>query len=391
MHLVIHHIRFCVKDSVEFSLLLRDKLGFSLYGNRKSNNANCTSGIVLRHNNITFVIDERNHSANGPSDHLCSGNLSQNVDTVCDICFACTNIPSFFVEHPQLTKELVVAPVTENHLTDGIVSYAVIKSPIGNLQHTLIDLSKFKGAFLPGFETYDHQSMNNYFESIDHIAYALNTGRSQNVLKWYRELLGFTRLFINQDDDEEDGFVVKVGSKGMRLKAAHASVVDHCNTTQDLLYSTPKFVVCESLNASAQSDQIGLFLSKHLSEGVQHIAFKTNDIIKSVSHLQSHGLNCISPPNSYYLNKSKSAEIQALKFDKNLLQSHNVLVESHLRSCASKSDEWFILQCFTRPVFPEDTLFFEVIQRYQTNSGFGAGNITALWKAVQHDMFKKKC
>lgn len=39
------------------------------------------------------------------------------------------------------------------------------------------------------------------------------------------------------------------------------------------------------------------------------------------------------------------------------------------------------MQVFTRPLFDKDTFFLEVIQRCGA-TGFGAGNITALWKAV---------
>ena len=40
------------------------------------------------------------------------------------------------------------------------------------------------------------------------------------------------------------------------------------------------------------------------------------------------------------------------------------------------------MQVFTRPLFNKETFFFEVIQRCGA-TGFGAGNITALWKAVE--------
>ena len=47
------------------------------------------------------------------------------------------------------------------------------------------------------------------------------------------------------------------------------------------------------------------------------------------------------------------------------------------------------MQVFTRPLFNKDTFFLEVIQRCGA-TGFGAGNITALWKAVDSYLSKKK-
>ena len=40
------------------------------------------------------------------------------------------------------------------------------------------------------------------------------------------------------------------------------------------------------------------------------------------------------------------------------------------------------MQVFTKPIFERDTFFLEIIQR-QGATGFGAGNISALWRAVQ--------
>ena len=40
------------------------------------------------------------------------------------------------------------------------------------------------------------------------------------------------------------------------------------------------------------------------------------------------------------------------------------------------------MQVFTAPLFRRDTFFLEVIQRCGAR-GFGAGNISALWKSVE--------
>ena len=48
----------------------------------------------------------------------------------------------------------------------------------------------------------------------------------------------------------------------------------------------------------------------------------------------------------------------------------------------------YLMQVFTRPLFNKETFFLEVIQRCGA-TGFGAGNITALWKAVDSYLNKK--
>lgn len=42
----------------------------------------------------------------------------------------------------------------------------------------------------------------------------------------------------------------------------------------------------------------------------------------------------------------------------------------------------YLLQVFTKPIFGEDTFFLELIER-RGATGFGEGNIRALWRSVQ--------
>ena len=49
----------------------------------------------------------------------------------------------------------------------------------------------------------------------------------------------------------------------------------------------------------------------------------------------------------------------------------------------------YILQKFTKPIFSRRTFFLELIQRVGAQ-GFGAGNITALWRAVQAYLTQNK-
>lgn len=45
----------------------------------------------------------------------------------------------------------------------------------------------------------------------------------------------------------------------------------------------------------------------------------------------------------------------------------------------------YLLQVFTKPIFAEDTFFLELIER-RGATGFGEGNIKALWRSVQAHM-----
>lgn len=49
----------------------------------------------------------------------------------------------------------------------------------------------------------------------------------------------------------------------------------------------------------------------------------------------------------------------------------------------------YLLQVFTKPIFSEDTFFLELIER-RGATGFGEGNIRALWRSVQSYMEKNR-
>lgn len=54
----------------------------------------------------------------------------------------------------------------------------------------------------------------------------------------------------------------------------------------------------------------------------------------------------------------------------------------------------YLLQVFTKPIFAEDTFFLELIER-RGATGFGEGNIKALWRSVQaymeNELGKETC
>lgn len=49
----------------------------------------------------------------------------------------------------------------------------------------------------------------------------------------------------------------------------------------------------------------------------------------------------------------------------------------------------YLLQVFSHSLFDKDTFFIELITRCGGAKGFGAGNISALWKAL--DIHLQKC
>ena len=66
--------------------------------------------------------------------------------------------------------------------------------------------------------------------------------------------------------------------------------------------------------------------------------------------------------------------------DLNQLKQHNILVDF--------DSNGYLLQIFTKPMQDRPTLFWEIIQRNNYN-GFGAGNIKALFQAIELDQKRR--
>ncbi|XP_002120769.2 4-hydroxyphenylpyruvate dioxygenase-like protein isoform X1 [Ciona intestinalis] len=411
MYHTIHHIRYSVKNVEKFSSFLINQLKFKKYATPKASKCPLRSkSTVLRHADVIFIIDELKEGTEPCcGNFFCHRNNNHPVNTACDVCFQTSQVDFILQRGKSVSSENIHRETDHIGDKDGIVSYAIIKSPVGNLQHTLIDLTKYGGAFLPGFEVdqaWNAEENPQFMTAVDHIAFALKLEHTDEVVQWYNHCLGFSRMIINIEEDFDDGFVVKEGTRGLRLKAVLGP--QHLEELK-LQNKVPKFVLCEALQLDKKS-LMEQFFSMHQGEGVQHIAFSTNNIVDAISHYKASGLQCVLPPDAYYIENFSRNEIEDLNLTVETLKANNILLERNQGEAESGSDwcelnfgvsgleeqkqhlkntNWFIMQAFTNPVFEEKTLFFELIQRFQTISGFGAGNIGASWRAAQKDWCDK--
>jgi 4-hydroxyphenylpyruvate dioxygenase len=77
-----------------------------------------------------------------------------------------------------------------------------------------------------------------------------------------------------------------------------------------------------------------------------------------------------------------------------LLKDNHILLDSEIDNTNGLDEDEktkirdYLLQVFTQPIFDKNTVFLELIQRVGNARGFGAGNIKALWNAVQLELDK---
>ncbi|MDP1737065.1 MAG: 4-hydroxyphenylpyruvate dioxygenase [Caulobacter sp.] len=125
--------------------------------------------------------------------------------------------------------------------------------------------------------------------------------------------------------------------------------------------------------------QIEEFLRDYKGEGIQHLAFGTDDIFKTVETLRARGVKFQTTPDSYY--ELLDGRVVGHGEDTARLKTQHILLDG-----APTEGQGLLLQIFTEnQVGP---IFFEIIQR-KGNEGFGEGNFKALFESIELDQIRR--
>lgn len=167
--------------------------------------------------------------------------------------------------------------------------------------------------------------------------------------------------------------------------------------------ASPNDVVKMPINEPAKGkkqSQIEEYVDFYNGAGVQHIALRTDDIVRDITNLKARGVEFIKVPDTYYedmkIRLKKSGMV--LEEDFETLRSLDILIDF--------DEGGYLLQLFTkvgffyrsdlnRPAAGEmlmdiqhlmdrPTVFIEIIQRHNF-SGFGAGNFKSLFEAIERE------
>lgn len=132
---------------------------------------------------------------------------------------------------------------------------------------------------------------------------------------------------------------------------------------------------------SSGNSQIQEYLNEYKGPGVQHIALLTPDIVKTIASMRANGMDFLDIPDSYY---DEVFQQRMGKIDENIddLKANKILADRD-------DDTGYLLQIFTRCIYERPTVFHEVIQRKGGAKGFGEGNFTALFEAIEREQARR--
>ena len=116
-------------------------------------------------------------------------------------------------------------------------------------------------------------------------------------------------------------------------------------------------------------------------EGIQHIAFATDDLVAVWDRLKSRGVPFMTaPPDTYY--EMLAERLPGHGEDVGALKERGILLDGD----TSDGEPKLLLQIFSETVV--GPIFFEFIQR-KRDEGFGEGNFQALFESMERDQLRR--
>jgi 4-hydroxyphenylpyruvate dioxygenase len=311
---------------------------------------------VLRSGTTRFVIK----GAASPSSPL-ADHHRRHGDGVIDVALEVPDVDRC-VAHARVAGARVVRAPHDLSDADGTVRVAVLGT-YGNTVHTLVDRSRYRGAYLPGYVRRSGVARGGdpLFVALDHVVGNVELGRMDEWVDFYHRVMGFTNMaeFIGEDIATE-------------YSALMSKVVANGN-------HRVKFPLNEPAPGKRKS-QIDEYLEFYVGSGVQHLALATPDILATVDGLRARGVEFLSTPGEYYTDPVLRERIGSVRVPVSELRERGILVD--------RDSDGYLLQIFTKPIGDRPTVFFEFIERHGS-LGFGKGNFQALFEAIEREQERR--
>lgn len=359
------HLEFYVGNAKQAASFYARHFGFknTAYQGLETGSRQLAS-YVMEQGDIRFVLSAALHP-----NHPIAHSALKHGDSVAVIAL---EVPDSVAAYKEATSRGAIAAIepTEEEDANGLLRYAAIQG-YGDTVIKFVDRSDYSGVFAPGYQQLsDHQTqyltlsthsrdahLSPELYRIDHVVGNVELGRMEHWVNFFAKTMGFD-LLMHFDDEAISTEYSALMSKVMQDQTG-----------------TIKFPINEPA-AGKRKSQIQEYLDYHQGAGVQHIACATHNIIQTVSHLKSAGVDFLPVPPTYYEELKSRVGTIAEPIDR--LAELGILVD--------RDHEGYLLQIFTQPVQDRPTLFFEIIERHGSQ-GFGEGNFKSLFEAIEREQF----
>ncbi|MCA1830068.1 MAG: 4-hydroxyphenylpyruvate dioxygenase [Actinomycetota bacterium] len=345
------HIEFYVGNALQSAYFFRNVMGFRevAYAGLETGVKDRTSH-VLEQGEVRIVL-----TGSLAPDTEIGAHVRAHGDGVKDIALRVPDAEDAYRVAVERGARGVLEP-TVSEDEHGKVVRATIAT-YGDTVHSLIQRDDYHGAFLPGFQTVDQPVDRTVgIVNLDHIVGNVELGKMNVWSSYYADVMGFTNMVHFRDDEistEYTALMSKVMADGV---------------------GKVKFPINEPAKGKKKS-QIDEYLEFYRGPGVQHLALRTDNILKTVAELRRRGVQFLRVPDTYY------EEVRERFAD---LPEVDVEALRDARILADRDEDGYLLQIFTKPVVDRPTVFFEIIER-RGSRGFGLGNFKALFEAIERE------
>jgi 4-hydroxyphenylpyruvate dioxygenase len=173
---------------------------------------------------------------------------------------------------------------------------------------------------------------------IDHVSQSMQYEEMLTWLLFYRSLLDTKKLPVQ--DVVDPGGLVK------------SQVIESPDGRMRIVFN----------GSPSQRTLSARFLNEAFGSGVHHIAFATNDLLAVIRRLETRRVQLLPIPENYYDDLEARTDLPAERIAE--LKAHNVLYD--------RAGDGEYLQAYTEAF--EQRFFFELVERRNGYSGYGAGN-----------------
>ncbi|KAF2688580.1 4-hydroxyphenylpyruvate dioxygenase [Lentithecium fluviatile CBS 122367] len=371
-----HHVHWYVGNAKQAASFYVTRMGFERVAYRGlETGSRAIASHVVRNGNVTFVLTsplrclEQSTRFSGEEAQLLKEiheHQERHGDAVKDVAFEVDNLDGIYASAIAGGAETIAAPHTRKD-ENGSVRLATIRT-YGDTTHTLIQKLSYSGVFLPGYLPHPaHTAVDPlskllppvHLSHIDHCVGNQDWDEMENICDYYENVLGFHRFWSVDDKD----------------------ICTEFSALKSIVMSSPNDVVKMPINEPAKGkkqSQIEEYVDFYGGPGVQHIALRTDDIVRDITNLKARGVEFIKVPETYY--DAMKARLKragmTLNEDFETLKKLDILIDF--------DEGGYLLQLFTKHLMDRPTVFIEIIQRNNFD-GFGAGNFKSLFEAIERE------
>ncbi|MCL2919782.1 4-hydroxyphenylpyruvate dioxygenase [Shewanella litorisediminis] len=191
------------------------------------------------------------------------------------------------------------------------------------------------------------------FMEVDHLTNNVYKGTMEQWSNFYKDVFGFTEV------------------RYFDIKGSQTALISYALRSPDGSFCIP-------INEGKGDDrnQIDEYLREYNGPGVQHLAFRSRDIVASLDAMEGSSIQTLDIIPEYY--DTIFEKLPQVTEDRERIKHHQILVDG--------DENGYLLQIFTKNLF--GPIFIEIIQR-KNNLGFGEGNFKALFESIERDQVRR--